>query len=347
MDKNYIRQYNNCIICGKDISHSRRLKTCGCSECEKVYRKYKYDIPKEKICRDCGKIYLGTDKSIVCPECKEISLNNKKFKQIEQQVICKDCGKIIKTQIKNITNNIPEIVYELCDDCKLNHKKEFSKNASKRMKENNPMFDEEISIKVGNTLRKLYEEKCLEQGLIPKERPIKRDSNKSIETKEELIERMKEHNPMQNKDSVEKMKQTTKERILSGEIKYKRGKEHPLYKGNRTLGRHIRLNLSKWIKEQLDKSNYTCQLCGKTNTELHVHHNEPLRNIINNFLKKYNTTNEDILNDEILLNKFTDDIIKYHYNNKNIGIVVCPDCHNIIDKYYNRLTHYKHHKNEN
>lgn len=143
------------------------------------------------------------------------------------------------------------------------------------------------------------------------------------------------------------MKQTIKERVLSGEIKYKRGKEHPLYKGNRTLGRHIRLNLSKWIKEQLDKSNYTCQLCGKTNTELHVHHNEPLRNIINSFLKKYNTTNEDILNDEILLNKFTDDIIKYHYNNKNIGIVVCPDCHNIIDKYYNRLTHYKHHKNEN
>ena len=198
MDKNYVRQYNNCIICGKDISHSRRLKTCGCTECEKAYRKYKYDIPKEKICRDCGKIYLGTDKSVVCPECKEISLNNKKFKQIEQQVICKDCGKLIKTQIKNITKNIPEIVYELCDDCKLNHKKEFSENASKRMKENNPMFDEEISIKVGNTLRKLYEEKCLEQGLTPKERPIKRDPNKPIETKEELSERMKEHNPMQN-----------------------------------------------------------------------------------------------------------------------------------------------------
>ena len=48
-----------------------------------------------------------------------------------------------------------------------------------------------------------------------------------------------------------------------------------------------------------------------------------------------------------LLNTITDEIIKYHFNNENIGIVVCPECHSIIDNYYHRLTHYKHHKNEN
>lgn len=40
------------------------------------------------------------------------------------------------------------------------------------------------------------------------------------------------------------------------------------------------------------KYEYTCQICGKTNTELHVHHIMPLRNIITNFLTKYDYTTE-------------------------------------------------------
>ena len=43
-----------------------------------------------------------------------------------------------------------------------------------------------------------------------------------------------------------------------------------------------------------DKIVYTCQVCGKQHTELHVHHIEPLRDIITKFLTKYNYTTEYI-----------------------------------------------------
>ena len=63
-----------------------------------------------------------------------------------------------------------------------------------------------------------------------------------------------------------------------------------------------------------------------------LHHIIPLRDIISEFLEKYNTNSIDILKDETLLNKVTDDIVQYHFDHPEIGIVVCPKCHSKLDK---------------
>ena len=45
-----------------------------------------------------------------------------------------------------------------------------------------------------------------------------------------------------------KMVQTYKQRVANGEITYKKGKDNPLWKGNRTLNNHVRINLRKWVR---------------------------------------------------------------------------------------------------
>ena len=50
---------------------------------------------------------------------------------------------------------------------------------------------------------------------------------------------------MQNEESKSKMIATFKNKIKSGEIKYKRGKEHHLYKGNRSFNLEVRSNLGE------------------------------------------------------------------------------------------------------
>lgn len=51
---------------------------------------------------------------------------------------------------------------------------------------------------------------------------------------------MQNFNPMRNEQSKCKMIATLKDRINSGEIVYKRGKEHHLYKGNRSFNLEVR-----------------------------------------------------------------------------------------------------------
>ena len=68
------------------------------------------------------------------------------------------------------------------------------------MKLNNPMFNEDIRKKVGNTQRKNYVKHCYDLGIIPNDRNIKKDIK---ETYEESIIRMKTNNPMFNKKTVE------------------------------------------------------------------------------------------------------------------------------------------------
>ena len=197
------------------------------------------------------------------------------------------------------------------------------------MKENNPMFNKDIANKMGNTLRLNYLEKCKKLGIIPNPKRIKVEKP---ETKEETSLRMRLQNPMFNKETKKKVSETLKRKIQNGEIKYKKNTENPLWKGNRAFNRHIRINLRKWVKEKFKESNFTCQENGETHCELQVHHIIPLRDIISEFLKKYNTNSIDILKDEILLNKVTDDIVQYHFDHPEIGIVVCPKCHSKLDK---------------
>ena len=139
---------------------------------------------------------------------------------------------------------------------------------------------------------------------------------------------------MFNEEVRRKVSNTFKRKINNGELIYKKGKDNHNWKGGQNLNKSIRIELRHWVSELFEKYNYTCQRCGKTNTELHVHHIEPLRDIIEKYSKKYNITRENFI-DNPNYKDFINDILQYHYNN-DIGIVVCPTCHQILDKYYNK-----------
>ena len=327
-----------CMICGCDISDlSPQAKICKKEECHKIRSKQLYaNTQITKTCTCCGNEFIGTGKQLVCSDCRKTRYERKvqNTKQIKQYVYCKNCGVHIETLQKYKTIHIQETIYKLCNDCLNKKKEENYKQSSERMKKDNPMFNEETKAKVSNTLRNNYIKKCNELGIEPCKPYIRPEVP---ETKEELSKRMKENNPMFNKEAVEKMKNTLQEHIADGTIKYKKGSEHWLWKGGREFNGYVRVALRKWVKYMFEKAKFTCQHCGKTHTELHVHHTKPLRDIISEFLDKNNYTIEyinSIAGSQEYIN-FIQKIVDYHFQeNENISIVVCPKCHNELDPYY-------------
>ncbi len=327
-----------CMICGCDISNlSPQTKICKKEECHKIHSKQLYaNTQITKTCTCCGKEFTGTRKQLVCEKCKETSYERKvqNTKQIKQNVYCRNCGVHIETLQKYKTIHIQETIYKLCDDCLNKKKGENYKKQSERMKKDNPMYDKEVKIKTITTRRNNYVKKCNDLGIEPCKTYIRPEIP---ETKEQMSKRMKENNPMFNKESVEKMKNTLQEHIADGTIKYKKGSEHWLWKGNREFNGYVRVALRKWVKHMFEKVKFTCQHCGKTHTELHVHHTKPLRDIISEFLYKNNYTIDyinSIAGSQEYIN-FIQKIVDYHFQeNENIGIVVCPKCHNELDPYY-------------
>jgi hypothetical protein len=154
--------------------------------------------------------------------------------------------------------------------------------------------------------------------------------------REETAERMRQHNPMFDKNVSKKVAKTLKQRYKDGTIPKHFGKDNWNWKGNRNFNKAVRINLRKWVKEMFIKNNFTCQICGKNKGELHVHHIEPLRDIISNFMEKENYTIEYINDIEGTdeYQEFINKIVKYHYDNDNIGIVLCPECHAKMDRQY-------------
>ena len=342
LKKNNPHRY--CIVCGTCIDNlPPQRKTCLNENCIKTDKSNKYATKLYvKKCEKCGKTFEATAKQKLCEECRNTYHNNFVHKKIKQSVICKDCGKIIEIREKNKNNRTLDIVYELCDDCKFKHKEKFKLEASKRMTNNNPMKDKRVANKMAESLHKHHIEKWIFEGKQIK--PITHTkSNDEKETPLETKMRMTLQNPMFRKETREKMSETLKEKIANGEIIYKKGKEHPLWKGNRNFNKSVRVELRKWVKEKFFESNFTCQICGKTKTELHVHHLKPLREIIDDYLNTHNLTIEYLNGIEGSNEYFNiiQEIVNYHNENKDVGIVVCPECHNKLDKQYKRKTHDK------
>lgn len=337
---NKYRPRRFCIICGTEISGTRRIKTCENENCIHEYKLLHYkEALQDKTCKQCGKTFKGTFKQCLCEDCRKASHLHKQYKTIEQTIICQQCGAEIEKRTKCTTSpNTRSIVYATCDDCKKENRLKNSLASSIRMKENNPMFNKEIAKKAGDRTRDIYLQKCKDLGVVPKPRQIKKERK---ETKEETALRMHMNNPMYDEVVKQKAIATLKQRIANGEVKYKTGKDSPLWKGNRTLNKHIRISLRKWVRMKFETSNFTCQENGENHCELQVHHLLPLRDIVDDFLNKYNTNSQDILQNEELLKSFTEDVVSYHYEHPEIGIVVCPKCHHKLDKQYRRLTYYQ------
>ncbi len=109
----------------------------------------------------------------------------------------------------------------------------------------------------------------------------------SMEHRRKLSEAFKGRTPWNKgkkmSDSMRsKLSRTRKKLFKEGKLKiwnknksYKKGEEHWNWKGGITsVNRRIRSGFQwkKWREEVFSRDNYTCQICGATNCELHPHH---------------------------------------------------------------------------
>lgn len=316
-----------CIICGEDISKLNvRAKICHNPECKKENERRCYQKRlKLHICVHCGKEFIGKDKERLCENCKNIYIKHKFTKKIVEHR-CKHCGELLYTIEKNNTKPQTLIYDSVCDECKLKNRENFS-----------------IRMKLKNSNGYCKEYETLEDYEKDKQLKIEQEKKNKIENKRAWREKMRLNNPMSNPEIVKKCHETRQKRIKSGEIVYKRGKEHKRFKGGRSLMKAVRLKLIKWSRTILERDHFTCTLCGLTDGLLHVHHNERLTDIINKFCKTLQLSRTEIEYGSVECLKLIDEIVKYHNEHSEIGITLCEECHSKVDKYY----HKKLNKNEN
>lgn len=116
------------------------------------------------------------------------------------------------------------------------------------------------------------------------------------------------------------------------------GDKHPNWQGGLTplkllLREYFNVNQVPMIAK---RDNYTCQLCGKTHTILHVHHIRRFSEIINEIIKEHPEYNADIVEDRMKLYNI---IIKDdRFLDENNLITFCKECH------YFEIHEYKHNK---
>jgi hypothetical protein len=295
MNKLYIR---TCTECQKEFqSKSQRAKYC-CEQCFKnaTNRGAKTNYSKrlsKKNCKICNSEFEGTDKKNTCSNCQGKRLQYKTQKK-EVRIVCKKCSKLLKTVQKSDIHQSTTQKGGTCDLCK----NESRARASERMKKNNP-----------NPLTGRAKPKIIKQ------------------TKDQISQRMKEKNPMFQKEIREKTSKTIKERIQNGEITYKTGKEHHNWKGNRDRAQVIRSRLYKlWTLPIMKRDGFKCCSCQKQGGRLEVHHIDPsFREILKKCLE-----NRDInllTDDEFEC--LIEDVIEQHKT--CLGITYCVDCHKKID----------------
>jgi len=143
------------------------------------------------------------------------------------------------------------------------------------------------------------------------------------------------YNPMKSTATISKLKSTVRRKINDGEIVYKRGACHHNFKGTRSVNKSIRDELKNWRKQVLKHYEYKCAECGVHNNKLHVHHIEPLNLIISKICKELNIDIKGVKSGTNEFNVIKEAVILYH-NSNDIGVVLCSDCHDKIDKYYHK-----------
>ena len=249
-----------------------------------------------------------------------------------QKTLCFSCDAVIsesdnprarKSSIKGRT---------LCPECRSAHvesmakrnKSQETRNAnSLRMTLQNPMSDPVVRAKVASTIsgtRKTAEEYLIAKKDIPRE------------TKEQTSERMKLKNPMSIPLARASASKTMKERIELGEITYKKGPDHHLWKGNRDFNNTCRCQLyPAWTKKILHRDSYSCTRCQSSNVKLQVHHTVPLREIIQEVRERHGIdTFMNVPSSE--WQPYIEEVLSMH--KMSYGITVCGKCHAVIDKFY-------------
>lgn len=264
-----------------------------------------------------------------------------------RDLVCKRCG--CKKGQEKTSKPCESKKVSLCDDCKqqyllLNKQRLLSNSLdpflreknSIRLKQNNPMRNEQIAKKVSKTQKQQFSlgiRKSHFNDPDIKQITIKRNKQR-IRTDQQRLQsskRMTQNNPMFNKDSLDKRTKTFKKKLASGQIKYKKGKQHHLWKGNRTFNSTVRCQLYPvWIQKCLQRDNYICQKCGQK-YNLQVHHLVTLNSMIQAVALKHNIQNFNEI-PSVEWQPYIDQIISMH--KLEDGITLCCDCHQKEDENY-------------
>lgn len=277
-------------------------------------------------------------RNIVCPRCSGVILTediipkqNKAVQDRKSRTLCGECKNVDKTidllcwKCLSIIDIIPakrslkpRKSRYLCESCKKQVKKDrigrithpdVLENNRQRMLTNNPNPPK------------------------PKKPKLSQAQGSKITS-----ERMKTNNPMKNPDVVSRMRSTVKKRVESGEIAYKKGPEHHLWKGNRDFNNTCRVLLyPTWTKPILERDRFCCTRCN-SRTSLQVHHIRPLREIIGIIKDRHGIKTFSAIDSSMWFD-YIQEIIDEH--RPEDGITVCGKCHETVDSHYHGA------KNEN
>ena len=317
-----------CIICKQEFeARDKRVVCCKNKECRKQYNHLKYKARTVKcICENCGKVYFATDKQKHnrCPDCTRAEHYEYRH-TVEQKHCCRQCHKVMFTQIKNVTRGVPEFMYDVtCDECK----KKIYAVSSDRMKMDNP-----------NPKAKKYNS-VAEADEAAKHRKIeyvKRKKRKYASAEEQYkaaSERMKKDNPMFRAEVRRKAHESLMKRIRAGTINYNR-QNSARYKGDRGIKNYIRISLSWWREENLARAGYKCENCGASRAWLQVHHLEKFSDIVERFATQLNLDLKTLqyASDDY---KKLEQLVNEYHKTHNIGMALCENCHDKIDKCYHK-----------
>ena len=268
-------------------------------------REYYNSRTIEIKCKVCDKLFIGKAKMVSCsPECtrrSKLSGMEKHYHILE----CKDCKIIINETIKYGKKSTDKKRFKRCTHCSKKHR-ELSLNERnekrRELRSNDPNL---VKVEAKNGVFYTSQEKI-----------------------DNISKKMKENNPMKNSEVSAKVSSTLKAKIASGELVYKSGNEHHLYKGNRDNYKYIRSNLQDWRVSMFSEANWKCASCAyKGNLE--VHHLEKFTDIVSKFadrpISEYIQVSQEF-------QELCKCVIEYHFRNKQIGLVLCEVCHGEIDK---------------
>lgn len=176
-----------CEICGREyqayLDSQRFCHRCGIStEANRI--RYNEHVSK-KACAECGALFVGTSKATLCQNCYienwECAMIHE-YNIIVRPILCKKCDTIMSHEkVKDTSRTLPHRHGQaLCDICKNKHireraktgelrkkksyykkvsepkKRRTRKQASRRMRIDNPMFNPQVRRRVSKTLRKKY-----------------------------------------------------------------------------------------------------------------------------------------------------------------------------------------------